>query len=231
MHSFLAFLFSFFLVCNWSLAMEPQANADSAAVPASGLVSAKMAPMQSEKIGEVIGRLEKQQPKDQKLGEVLEWSRLARDGFQVQEIRKQVGLEDLMLDSVITYAIREKILGSGWKKLDDARRLKKIRVSKPSLEKEFGSASYPWAWILFQLGETEKSKSTLQRAFQAEHDRIMKLTGIVHGMGHGNPMLEIDRIEQALSPMSAENEKAELTRKLKALKVHVSNLPNFQIMT
>lgn len=211
--------------------MEPQTSADSAAVPANGLVSAKMAPLQSEKIEEVIDRLEKYQPKDQKLGEVLEWSRLARDGFQVQEIRKQVGLPDLMLDQVITHAIREKILGSGWKKVGDSRRLKKIKSSKSALEKELGSASYGWAWILFQLGEADPSKSTLQRAFQAEHDRIMKLTGIVHGMGHGSPLLEIERIEQALSLMSSESEKTDLTRKLKALKVHVSNLPNFQIMT
>jgi hypothetical protein len=201
----------------------PASNAKMVA-PSQGF--ARFAPPQYDQIDDVIAKLRKQKTKS---NDILQWAEFAKDAFGVKQIFKN-GEDIQSLRENITAAVKLKINGDEWVKIKDAAKKQKIKDLRSKLEKNL-NGSYAWAWVLFQLDETDAAKKNMQKLFQTEYDNVIKMTQVIYGFGEGNPMVELTRLEKALSPMSSKTEKSEIEKKMKKAKTHVSNLPESHIMT
>ena len=115
-----------------------------------------------------------------------------------------------------------------WDKTLSAKELESITPHLALIKTTLNEKSYGWAWFLKQTGKKEESKKLLAELFNQEYERTMKLEGTYNNI---SPMIEINRIEQALTPMSSKSENAEIKKKMDQLKVHVSNLKDYMIMT
>lgn len=96
------------------------------------------------------------------------------------------------------------------------------------LKTTFGEKSYGWAWFLKQTGKTAEAKQILTTLFDERCANVMKLAGTYNNQ---SPMMPIIEVEQALLPLSNEAEKSKVQKKIQDVKVHVSNLKDYQIMT
>ncbi|MBY0517299.1 MAG: hypothetical protein K2P81_10340 [Bacteriovoracaceae bacterium] len=129
----------------------------------------------------------------------------------------------------IGQAIAAKIKESPkWEVTLSAPEVKAITPHIELLKTTFGEKSYSWAWFLKQTGKTAEAKQILMTIFDERCASVMLLTGTYNQQ---NPMIEVIEIEQALLPLLTAPEKAKVDIKMKDLKVHVSNLKDYSIMT
>lgn len=86
------------------------------------------------------------------------------------------------------------------------------------------------AWIHFQLGEKAEAKKILAASFEKKFAEVMAMKGVDSGFGE-TPLMEPEFQARGLRALSTEAELAPVDAKLQKMKTHVSNLPNYQIMT
>ena len=96
------------------------------------------------------------------------------------------------------------------------------------LKTTLGEKSYGWAWFLKQTGKTEDAKLILTNLFDERCASVMKMTGTYNQQ---SPMHPVTEVEQALLPLSTEAEKTKVQKKMQEVKVHVTNLQDYQILT
>lgn len=96
------------------------------------------------------------------------------------------------------------------------------------LKTTLGEKSYGWAWFLKQTGKTAEAKQILTTLFDERCASVMKMTGTYNQQ---SPMHPVTEVEQALIPLLNEAEKSKVQNKIQDVKVHVSNLKDYQIMT
>jgi hypothetical protein len=106
----------------------------------------------------------------------------------------------------------------------------KIKQNLSRLEAIFGAESFSWAWILCQINEQESAKKILSNLFNMEYDRTMQKKMAHFGMGR-NPLAESEKIYKALYPLSDSKKQIILDKKMRKIKVHLSNLPQSNIRT
>ena len=106
--------------------------------------------------------------------------------------------------------------------------LQSITPQLELLKKNFGDKSYVWAWFLKQTGKTTEAKQILVTLFDERCAEVMKMKGTFNRQ---SPMLPVLEVEQALIPLSTEAEKSKVQKKMQEVKVHVTNLQDYQIMT
>ena len=132
-----------------------------------------------------------------------------------------------------TPSIRNAILAKikenpKWDMQLTAAELQSITPQLELIKKNFGDKSYVWAWFLKQTGKTAEAKLILNTLFDERCAEVMKLKGTFNRQ---SPILPVLEVEQALLPLSKEAEKTKVQKKIQDVKVHVSNLKDYQIMT
>lgn len=106
-----------------------------------------------------------------------------------------------------------------------------LQTITPQLElikRNFGEQSYVWAWFLKQTGKTAEAKLILNTLFEERCANVMKIKGTFNRQ---SPMLPVLEVEQALVPLSTEAEKSKVQKKMQEVKLHVTNLQDYQILT
>lgn len=89
-----------------------------------------------------------------------------------------------------------------------------------------GADRFAWAWALNQLGEKAESRKLLSSLFDREYARVMK----AH-QTFSREVREAEALSTPLKQMSSKAEAAAIDAKLQQMKLHLSNLPNYEIMT
>ena len=144
----------------------------------------------------------------------------------ITSLVKEVELTD-------TSSIRRSILAKikenpKWDAPLSAAQTQSITPQLELIKKNFGDKSYVWAWFLKQTGKTAEAKQILTTLFDERCAEVMKLKGTFNRQ---SPMLPVLEVEQALVPLSTEAEKTKVQKKMQEVKVHVTNLQDYQILT
>lgn len=146
-----------------------------------------------------------------------------------------VGSERKSLSNVSDRSIKYRILSeirerSDWGKSVSEKGLVAIKKNRAILEKQYSDKPAIWAWFLNQLGEKEAAKKIILEANEKEFTKVMALQEAVTGMG-STPLSEAEYLQAAGNILGTESEKAEMEAKMKKMKLHVSSLPQVQVMT
>jgi hypothetical protein len=115
-----------------------------------------------------------------------------------------------------------------WDMSLSAADLQSITPHLELLKTTLGEKSYGHAWFLKQTGKTAEAKQILMTLFDQRCASVMKMSGTYNQQ---NPMMPVIEVELALLPLSTETEKKKVQKKMQEVKVHVSNLKDYQIMT
>lgn len=202
-------------------------------------VAAKMAAPQSISLKETVGYFQAQQ-KVRKLSvdeiDVLKLAAVARDIFGVEELylsgfysnneekAKSVGLETVAMP---IQAVIEK--RSDWNEALSKGDLEKTKAVGDLIKKSLGENSFAWAWITYQKGEKQQAKVLLSRSFDQSYKAVMALTQLQSR--HSNPLQSAEQIAKVLVPLSSDAEVKENEQRLQKMRLHISKLPDLQIMT
>lgn len=136
-------------------------------------------------------------------------------------------VSDVSVKYRILREIKER---SDWGKPVSDNGLAKIKKHRAILEKQYKDKPAIWAWFLNQLGETEEAKKNILDSNEMEFTRVMALHEAVTGLG-STPLSEAEYLQKAGNVLGSESEKAEMESKMKKMKLHVSSLPQVQVMT
>ncbi len=181
-------------------------------------------------IEKVIENLQNQKSQAVENPKSLDWAFFAKDVMGVKQIRIYAQVAEQINSDHIIEEIRQKILAHDWTRISNSGILKKLNEWKPKLESKFGNDTFTWSWVQFQTGETVAAKKSMQGLFDEEYKKLMKLEVIIVGFG-GSPLSQITQFEKALIQLGNPNEKALVQKRMKQVKVHISNLPESHVVT
>lgn len=169
--------------------------------------------------------------------ETMKLAKIAEEVFEVKEFAvsgyfdteaeqvKAVYLKNI--SNSIQQAIQKK---TNW---DDALAQSKMVTLKKQealLKKNLGEKSLGWAWYLYQIDKKKEAQMVLSGEFERAYADTMKLTEIT-GFKGSTPSWEAESIHKALIPLSSETENKSRDEKVQKMRLHISNLPNMQMMT
>jgi hypothetical protein len=106
-----------------------------------------------------------------------------------------------------------------------------IKKNRDIFEKSFGSHSYGWAWVLFQLDEKAKARQVLLDDFAVQYRLIMALDENGTAPGSDPPLTLVQFEQQALEKLLDKKQNNEIADKMQKLRTHLSNLPEVLILT
>lgn len=172
--------------------------------------------------------------------DLLNLTEVARDVFGVSDIyllsygRDKNGTAETKVNAVgaadvirgIQSAVEGKtIWNQGLSKVD----LGKVKLLENQIKNVSGENSYTWAWWVYQKGEKDLSKSILTKSFDQSYKETMALTRLVGK--NSNYLQKAEAASKALIPMSSQNENKQNEQKLQKMRLHISDIPDLQIMT
>jgi hypothetical protein len=105
-------------------------------------------------------------------------------------------------------------------------------LKKRSLLKEtLGGESYLWAWFLNGLKQKSRAKNILKEKLNSEYEKVLSLKRATFRSRRKGPLHSLLLVANALREISDESEKVEIQEKVKKAKVHMSSMPQLNIMT
>jgi hypothetical protein len=170
---------------------------------------------------------------------VLAVAETARDAFDLQSVQVPARrAPDKVEPDWVALAMRNALTApKGFAHPVSATGVATIKKNRVALEAAFkhiaipqGTESDVWPWFENAAGEKDKALKDLRAFFDAENDRVMKLTQAVSGLGK-TPLSEAEFLYGALETLLPAAELKAYTEKLEKMKVHVSSLPQMHIMT
>lgn len=177
-------------------------------------------------------QITKEQPKNAEAQSAYEWATFASDVMGMEQIQVMFGGgEKSVVEQTLVWAIEKNIREKSWTPITNSKAKALIATWRPRLAAKFGESSYYFAWVLFQLDEKDALKKTLQNLYAAEFDKVMKLKGIVIGLGDRPPLFFVQSIRAHIDPLSTDVEKKDMDDKMKKMKLHVSKLPESHVVT
>jgi hypothetical protein len=106
-----------------------------------------------------------------------------------------------------------------------------LKKNRAIFEKGFGSQSYGWAWVVFQMGETAKARQILMDDFNTQYALTME-SEENYSASWEDPPLTLEGFEQqALEKLCDKKQNKEIADRLQKMKAHLSNLPELMILT
>jgi len=141
---------------------------------------------------------------------------VTKDATNIQLVR---------VNEAITKKIKEH---PKWDLSLSADDLKAITPHLEIVKNTMGEKSYSWAWFLKQTGKTAEAKQLLVALFEERSAAVLKMGGTYNRQSPMGPVVEV---HEALLPLSTDSEKTKIEKKMQDLKVHVSNLKDYTIMT
>lgn len=188
-------------------------------------------PMSRISIDETIKTLKTQKQDSNEIPSALEWAVFAKEVVGVKSLYSYtLNASHQVLKNNIIQSIHQELTVSDWKPITDKSVLKRLGEWNQVLKKNLGEDSYSWAWVQFQMGETSDAKKILAMQFESEYNRLLKLQVVITGLG-GGPLDQITKLEKTLTLLSTKSEKVDIQKKMKRVKIHLSNLPESQVVT
>lgn len=188
-------------------------------------------PISQLAIDETIKALKDQKQDANEIPSTLEWAVFAKEIIGVKSIYSYPSnASDRVIKSNIIQGIHKKLASQDWQPITDESVLKILGKWNQILKKNLGEDSYSWAWVQFQMGETSEAKKILAMQFESEYNRVLKLQVVITGLG-GGPLDQMTKLEKALALLSTKSEKVDIQKKIKRVKIHISNLPESQVVT
>jgi len=196
-------------------------------------VSATMAamyPIPMSKVLDSFKTVEAQRMLTSEEAESYQLARLAESAFKVETvISREPFRKDRFLGSFsIVDSIRNRLRGESNWQTPKSKEL--ISNNRKILEKAFRTESYEWASVLILLEDQTSAKRILNDLFSKEYKRVLNLNHAEYGLG-GTPMGDAEHIHKALVPLTSGSEQTEINDKMQKMKIHISKLPQTEIMT
>lgn len=162
--------------------------------------------------------------------EAYQLAQLAESAFKVDSVmsREPIDEKRVLSSKSIVESIRTVLRGESNWQTPNAKEL--ISKNPKLLKKALSAESYEWATVLILLGDQVAAKNILKDIFSKEYERVMSLKKAIYGLG-GSPMRDAEQIHKTLSSITNGSEQTELNEKLRKMKIHISQLPQFNIKT
>lgn len=204
------------------------------------VAESKMAPPPMVELEKVIAHYKTKQ-KTKKLTDdetnILTLANAASEIFSVNHVQlrdyshntddqKFAAISSMDLSLEIQKALRAK---PTWEPTLTGQQLEKVKQIEDLIKKDLAETSYAWAWIKYQQGDKKTPKAILSKLFNDTYEATMKMKHL--GFRDSNPLYESTSMSKILTPLSSPVENKDREDKLKKMKVHISNMPDLQIMT
>lgn len=169
--------------------------------------------------------------------QVLNLATTAADVFWVSEVDfensgkpEETSKEQMVNSRTIILEIQNSIKRmKTWEPVISGTHLDKVKQIASTIKSEIGDKTYAWAWLSYQTGEKNRAKEILTQLFENHFKTTMSLKNI--GFQNSDPISESTTLSGVLAPISTPAETKDRESKIQKMKIHVSNLPNYQIMT
>jgi len=202
------------------------------------MAEAKMAAPELISSSITVNYFEKQQ-KQRKLSveesEILSLTLIARDVFANKDFAVYGGgpTEESRVQSIglltVANSIQDSIQLREWNQPLSNSDLNKIKKQSALLKKALGEDSFAVAWLTYQAGDKAEAKNILNRGFTKSYEETMKVQHIYRG--RPGSLQNGESFSKALMPMSNDEENKSRAEKLKKMQMHISSLPDMQMMT
>lgn len=168
--------------------------------------------------------------------DTLKLAQLAQDVFGITEFyitgfpsskeeqAKAVNL--IAISNSIQNALQQK---PSWDQKLSASDLEKVKQTSDLIKQALGEDSYAWAWVNYKKGDKAMAKKILNRGFDRAHAEVLKISEL--GFRNSNPLQSSEAISKALTPLSSKEENKSREEKMQKMRLHISSLPDMQMMT
>lgn len=182
-------------------------------------------------IEDVIRALETRKNKDLEKPTTLEWTIFAKEVMEIKQVAlyNKLGTDQVDVNHIVQ-SIQRKISGHSWQRFTNEQQINKLRDWQDYLKNKLSNDTFVWSWVPYQMGDTQVAKKYLQDLFDDEFKKLMKMDVVIVGFG-GSPLSQINKYEKALSLMTNAKEKSNIQKKMKQVKIHISNLPESHVVT
>jgi hypothetical protein len=159
--------------------------------------------------------------------EVFEVKDFSVSGYHSTKGEKVKSVRVFDIANSIQQAVQKKV---NWNDALPKENLNTLKKEAALLKKALGENSLGWTWYLYQVGNKAKAQKILSSEFERVYLLAMKLTEI-SGFEGSSPSWEAESLYKALIPLSSENENKLREEKVQKMRLHISHLPNMQMMT